>query len=336
MAMPRNAKMDNATYSSPWNRFWNEPLRAERLALMRIILGVSMLAQQMIEMLPFLDEYYGPHGIAPAGLLDRTQLDYWYWPMLIFNSDDPVVVYSFFAAWMAVTLAFTVGFFTRTMNVALWFLTACFMVRNCMLLDGGDDTMQICIFLLMLSPSGDALSFDAWWRRRQELSDAPVFIPAWPVRLIQIQLCVIYCTTGLVKLKGNLNVDEDGVWSGLFQGTWWDGTSIHYALNYIIMSRYSYASLPVPIWITAPVTYITVWWEALFPLLVLSRHTRPWTLAFGILFHIGIFLTLAIGFFSFYMIALYGVWVPCECWERWCGAVAPADTSNPPVAGPES
>jgi hypothetical protein len=60
-----------------------------------------------------------------------------------------------------------------------------------------------------------------------------------------------------------------------------------------------------------------VWWEVSFPLLVLWRWTRKWALLYGILFHIGIFLTMAIGWFGFYMIDLYGVWAPDEFWERW-------------------
>jgi len=107
---------------------------------------------------------------------------------------------------------------------------------------------------------------------------------------------------------------QDGI--AWLEGTWWDGTSIHYVLNYLTMSRYSYASLPIPLWLTATMTYVTVWWETLFPLLVLWRWTRKWALAFGILFHVGIWLTLAIGWFGFYMIALYGVWIPCDFWKR--------------------
>src|SRR5262249_13975116 len=102
-----------------------------------------------------------------------------------------------------------------------------------------------------------------------------------------------------------------------FTGTWWDGTSIHYALNYLTMARYSYASLPLPFWLTKIMTYTTVWWEVFFPLLVSFRWTRWPALAMGITFHIGIWLTLAIGWFGFYMIALYGVWVPDEWWARW-------------------
>jgi uncharacterized membrane protein YphA (DoxX/SURF4 family) len=130
--------------------------------------------------------------------------------------------------------------------------------------------------------------------------------PAWPVRVLQLQLCTIYCTSGLAKLAGE----------GWFQGSWWDGTSIHYALNYLTMSRYSYVSFPVPFWLTALATYVTVWWEALFPLLVLWRRTRPWALAYGVVLHLGIWLTLAIGWFGFYTLSLYGVWVPDGIWER--------------------
>jgi hypothetical protein len=308
--------MDSSPYTSVWNKFWHAPLRAERLALMRILLGSALLTQQLLEYLPNLEEFFGPHGIAPADLLDRTQLDYWYWTMLIFNTDDMTTISTVFAIWVAVTIAFTAGFYTRLMNVALWILTMCFLSRNAFFLDGGDDTLQVGLFLMMLSPSGRALSIDAWLRRRRGLDGGPVFTVAWPVRLIQIQLCVIYCTTGLVKLEGGLP-SPDG--TGWFASTWWDGTSIHYVLNYLTMSRYSYASLPLPLWVTATMTYVTVWWEALFPLLVSWRWTRKWTLAFGIVFHIGIWLTLAIGWFGFYMIAFYGVWVPCDFWERRLG-----------------
>ena len=82
--------MDTTPYNSIWTRFWHKPVRAERLALMRILLGLTLLAEQLIEFLPYLMEYYGPEGVAPAGTSfshDRTQLDWWYWPMLIFNTD---------------------------------------------------------------------------------------------------------------------------------------------------------------------------------------------------------------------------------------------------------
>lgn len=294
-------------HCSAWTRFWHVPLRAERLAATRILFGVALLTDQLFQYLPHFAEFFGPEGIAPAGLHDRWLLKNWHWRILLLGTDDLAVLYLVFFLWVGVTVAFTLGWHTRLMNVVLWFLTSCFLNRNPCILNGGDDTLIVGIFLLMLTPSGLALSLDA--RRRR--SAVPALVPAWPVRVLQIQLAVIYLSTGLVKLKG----------SGVFEGTWWDGTSIHYVLNYVTMTRWSFAQLPLPLWMTAPLTYVSVWWETLFPLLVLQRWTRKWALWFGVLFHIGIYLTIEVGWFSFYTLAFYGVWIPDEFWERWCPEV---------------
>ena len=83
-----------------------------------------------------------------------------------FNTDHLPTLYVVFALWMVVTALFMVGWHTRLMNVLVWFLTLCFMNRNPNILNGGDDTLQVGLFLLLLSPSGCARSIDAWRRRR--------------------------------------------------------------------------------------------------------------------------------------------------------------------------
>jgi hypothetical protein len=283
-------------------------VRAERLALTRILLGAALLTDQLFQLWPNLEVYFGPHGVAPEGLHDWFQVTHWRWTLLFFNTDDMSVVTPVFWLWVAVTAAFTLGFCTRLMSVALWFLTLCFLNRNRLLLNGGDDLMAAAVFLVMFAPCGMALSVDSWWRRRRGLTPpGPVYTTAWMLRIIQIQLCMIYLTTGLAKLRG----------SGWLEGSWWDGTAIHYVLNIMTMSRWSYAQLPVPFWITGPMTYISVWWETLFPLLVMNRWTRKWALWFGVFFHLGIWGTIEVGWFSFYTLSLYGVWVPGEFWDRW-------------------
>lgn len=290
---------------SAWTRFWHQPIRAERLALMRICLGLALLSDQLVQYRPNLMDFFGHTGVAPTGLQDAYQLKSWRWSILLFNSDNPTVLYPFFWAWVGVTAAWTLGLFTRITGICLWFVTMCWLNRNPNLLNGGDDTLQVALFLLMLAPCGKALSLDSL------AGHGSARVPPWSVRLLQIQLAAIYSSTGLVKLVGENN---PGGW--LPAGTWWDGTSIHYALNYMTMSRWSYAQLPVPFWITASMTYFSVWWEFLFPWLVLYRHTRPWTLWFGVLFHVGIFLTLEVGWFSLYTLCFYTVWLPDWFWDR--------------------
>ena len=73
---------------SLWTRFWHVPVRAERLALLRILLGLFLLTDQLYQFLPYLDEFYGPHGVSPDGLNDRYALRRWFWTVVFFHTDN--------------------------------------------------------------------------------------------------------------------------------------------------------------------------------------------------------------------------------------------------------
>jgi hypothetical protein len=309
--------MSTLDHASTWTRFWHAPLRAERLAITRLFFALALFTNQLFEYIPNLMDFYGPEGAGYSGLVDEFQLSIWRWTILLFGTDDPTTVWTLFGLWMAATAVWLVGWQTRFANVVVWFLTMLFINRNPHIKNGGDDILTVGLFLLMLSPSGRAFSIDAWLRRRKlarlgqtEALREPVMTPAWPVRLIQIQLCMIYLSTGLAKLIPNPLFGKD--W-----GTWWDGTSLYYVCHRCEMARRAYAEYQVPFWLTAIGTYVAVWFESLFPLLVLNRWTRKWTLWFGVLFHIAIYLTIEVGWFSYYTICMYGVWIPREFWDRW-------------------
>src|SRR5436305_1991742 len=108
---------------SAWARFWHQPVRAERLALARILLALALLTDQLFQYLPNLEEFFGPTGIAPRGLHDWYQLSQWRLTVLLFNHDEPGVVYPLFALWVGVTACLLVGWQTRLMSVLVWFLT---------------------------------------------------------------------------------------------------------------------------------------------------------------------------------------------------------------------
>jgi hypothetical protein len=84
--------------------------------------------------------------------------------------------------------------------------------------------------------------------------------------------------------------------------------------------------LPVPIWITAPAGYMALFWEVCFIPLVLFKRTRPWALAYGVAFHALIFLSLEVGWFSVYSLALYPIWIAdrfwATAWPVWRGRCA--------------
>lgn len=289
---------------SRWTRFWHEPVGAERMAWTRIFVALTLLADQLLQYLPALELLFGPDGFAYDSLHDAGLLRSWRWTILVFYTDNLLVVRVLFVLWMAATVAFLLGWHSREANVAVWFLSICFVNRNPHANNGGDDVLTTTLFLLMFMPTGVVLSLDRIRKNRRQRwqpgsVDRPKVAP-WSVRVLQIQLCVIYCTTGLAKLSGIYLADDCA---------WWNGTAIYYVLNDITLARVSWLDLPIPYWATVIMTYTSVWWETLFPVLVLSRRLRLWMLLFGVLFHLGIFLAVEVSWFSFYTLALYGAWI---------------------------
>ncbi|HTL10925.1 MAG TPA: hypothetical protein VL588_00470, partial [Bdellovibrionota bacterium] len=119
--------------------------------------------------------------------------------------------------------------------------------------------------------------------------------------------CIIYVYGGFEKMRG---------------ATWWQGDAIWNALANMQLVK---VNLEFIAWIPgtiALITYFTVVWETYFAALVWPRQTRPYVLAFGVLLHAGIGLTMNIPFFSYFMIASYLVFVEGPALRRWMPAWA--------------
>jgi hypothetical protein len=60
-----------------WVEFWHRPIAAERLAFVRILVGVALLTDQLVQYLPWLGYLFGPEGMGSAGLNDRWMALNW-------------------------------------------------------------------------------------------------------------------------------------------------------------------------------------------------------------------------------------------------------------------
>jgi hypothetical protein len=117
------------------------------------------------------------------------------------------------------------------------------------------------------------------------------------LRLLQLQVCIIYGYSGFEKLKGLL---------------WWRGEALWYALANVQIARFDFswvAHFPILIVIG---TYATVLWEVYFPVLVWIKPVQKYVLAFGVLLHIGIAITVYIPFFAGLMISTYVLFLDRE------------------------
>ena len=149
--------------------------------------------------------------------------------------------------------------------------------------NAGDGLLRILSLYVLLMPGGSAASVDRWRRDRRRMWTFPHRAP-WALRLAQVQLSVIYMSTVWEKAGGQL---------------WRDGTAVSFAMRIGEITR-----VPVPSFVTDSVvltemaTYGTLAVELAIGVLVWNRAARPWVLGLGVLLHLSIELTLAVGFFS--------------------------------------
>lgn len=286
-----------STLRAQWDEVWGSPIAGERLALVRIVTCVALLCDIFVQQLPYYSELFSAGGLEPNGYSDVALLAGWRWTAYFFTPSG-VSLGVAFGVWLLLVTGLTIGFRTRLIAVGVWLLTLAMLQRHYYSKNFGDSVLRFTTFMLMFVPSHDALSWDAW-KRDGRLRPTPV--AAWGVRLFQLQLCAMYAATGISKLIGPLS------------STWYQGTSLHYALNDLLLARVSYAAIPVPLWVTLPLTYLVLAWEVLFVPLVVWRRTRRLALGFGVVFHLVSFLVLELGWFGFYVLAWYCAWIP-DAW----------------------
>jgi uncharacterized membrane protein YphA (DoxX/SURF4 family) len=326
----------------PWSRWrwWTAPVRAERLAALRIGLGITLLLDVLLTYIPDLHLFYGGDSLSNVG--GRDLFDYWFkmpkwnWSWLK-GVVDPYPLRLAMIVWVVATVFMLVGFCTRFSTFVVWVLSVSFANINTFNDNAGDTIRTIVLLYLWLGRSGAVWSIDSllarwlsrkgpWLARLWERPPGPVYIYPWVPRLLFIQMTFIYFINGLCKVVGP---------------DWRYGNTLYYVLNDLTLARWSYAQLPVPLFATRLMTWSVLVWEVTFPFWMLLpwivsgiyfhlprrkrcgfgfkvirflRRVRGVMLCFGVLFHLGILVLLELGFFAPYMMCLY---LPLVPWERW-------------------
>ena len=272
-----------------WQRFWFTPQPATTLGVVRIGFGVLVVAWTL-SLLPDLTTLFGEDGPVPNqahGRFAWSVLDTW---------TSPQVLWIVWSCLIVSAIALTVGWHSRLAAVVVFACILSFERRNMFVFNAGDDLLRIEAFLLMLAPTGAALSLDQ--RRRTGTWHSAELHAPWVLRLMQIQLSVVYGFTVLEKLSG---------------ATWQDGTAVSYALRLTDLT-----TVATPTWLSTNgilmnlATWGTLCVELCLAVLVWNRRCRPWVLGVGVVFHLVILTSLAVAFFSFAMFVLYLAFIPPE------------------------
>jgi len=298
---------------SRWS-WWTRSVPAEIYAILRISVASVLLLDQVMTMLPNLRAIYGEGSTGAPQLytwmFERPQ---WHWSLLQ-GIRDPQAIELMLYVWMAATIGLLIGWNTRLCAIVVWMLAVSFTNLNVYAINAGDHIRGMLLLYVAMVPCGAAWSVDAWLQSRQQdgvASAARVHVHPWALRLLLIQLAWMYGASGLCKLSGH---------------NWVAGDSLYYVMHDLSLTRFSAEMAQVPYWAMQVATWSVLAWEVLFPLLVVFRRTRVWALLAGVAMHLGIFVTMELGCFPLYLLAVYAALLLEVWWLRseQIAAAAPA------------
>jgi vitamin K-dependent gamma-carboxylase-like protein len=275
-----------------WNHFWFQPVESSTVALFRVAFGLLALGYTL-SLAPVLFAFYSDDGILPA---QPTYSGTLAWGLLGFFPSDAAVVLFYFLLLVG-TIALLAGFRARLAALVVFVCIISFGRRDPWVLNSGDLLVQVLAFYMLFMPSGTALSVDRWLNEPRRFWEFPARA-IWPLRLVQVQVSILYLAAVWAKVRGV---------------TWNDGTAVSYAFRIDDIARF-----PVPGFVTDSLvlanllTYGTLAVELSIGILVWNRVLRPWVLLLGIGLHLGIDYAVRVGFFSYAVLVAYIVFIPPE------------------------
>ncbi|WP_083410289.1 HTTM domain-containing protein [Mycolicibacterium rutilum] len=272
-----------------WQSFWFGKEPGYTLGIVRMVFGLLMIGWTLL-LASDLNVAFGTDGVVP-----RPPSRTFTWGVFHVYASESAVLIGWLVLLIA-AIALTVGWQSRIAAIVVFVLIMSFERRNPVIFNSGDTVIRITALYLALAPCGAALSMDQ--RRRTGSFFSARDIRPWALRLLQIQLTIIYVTTVIHKLAGE---------------TWQNGTAVGYSLR-----QRDLLIVPTPDWLSHnllfsnALTWGTLVIELAIGILVWKRSWRPWVLAGGVVLHLSISLFLEVGFFSCAMFVLYLAFIPPE------------------------
>ncbi len=295
-----------------WVAFWDRREAPYSLALVRILLGTTLLFD-LLEAGYFnvVSLLWAP---APSGAgWNASALPTPFGVRVLGASAETARLLWWFAVLACVL--FTLGAAYRFTSIALVFalveIGACQPVR-----DGIDALLHIVLAVLAVSGAGEAWSVDAWLRERK--GKKPRVIPAWPRYLLFLQVIWVYVSAGHQR--------------GHTWGPFGSFSAVGDVLGDPHFARFTPGSLArfYPLMVLG--TMLTMTFEVTSPLILLWTwferrperggrlgdfarrfHLRWVWLAAGASLHAGIALSMNLGIFPYGVLALYPVFLhPAE------------------------
>jgi hypothetical protein len=286
--------------SRAWNGFFFEPISPLPIAMYRILLGLLVLANQLL-LLPDVNAWFGPRGSlsfeTARQVSGGTGLN-------LFNllPHSSAVVWLLFVACCLFAVTLALGLFTRISAIMVFLFVVTFDHRNPIILNGGDTFLRVATFFMIFTPADKALSLDRW-RRLKAGKESPEIglYPPWAMRMIQVQLTFLYLYAFVWKISGTM---------------WLSGTAVYYTSRLQEFWRFPVPYIFEHIWTMRLWSWFTLLVEFALGTVVWIKELRYTVLLAGVLLHLGIDYSMNIPLFAFIMLSTYVTFVEPADLER--------------------
>jgi uncharacterized membrane protein YphA (DoxX/SURF4 family) len=276
-------------FFNSWDEFFYKTTDASALCFFRILFGFFLFLNG-ISLVEDFEAWFGIGDNALVPLQDSFNF-YRDFRINIFKWLTPSEASAWFVliTYIVASVGVMIGFKTRISTVVCFILMVSLQNRNYSILNSGDTLMRCMLFLMMFAPTHVKYSVDAYLNKKEGHLPCSE-VPFLTIRLMQLQFSLVYLATTLFKLKGF---------------DWVDGTAVYYTSRLVNFQR---IILPIVFDYPSLVKFAT--WSALFiefsmGTLVWVKELRVWVLLAGIMLHLGIELSMSIGFFEWVMISGY-------------------------------
>ena len=263
------------------DRFLMEPGDLRILNVIRPLFGIA-LAINMLCVWPDRHFFFGSEGLITEDLYPLYSNVSW--KLTTFLPRDVVGVNLYFLSLFAALGSLIVGIYPRVSALIVFILVTGLQNTNNLIWDGEDTMFRLFALFFVFAPGPREVRPE-----RQPDGSLKHPYPVWPLRLFQMQICLMFFACGIEKMKGE---------------PWVDGTAMYY-----VFRLHDFYKLPLPQLITENLTVMKLMtWgvlvlEVLAPVLIWFRETRRATLALLLVFHLGIELTMNLMMFHWVMIA---------------------------------
>lgn len=273
-----------------WEKFWFRSPGPAQMRVFRAAAGSVMFFSVFARTFD-LELFYGEKGLVRQAALPLiADMSFRHSVFELFPGMTAVWIFHF--AFLLGLALMIYGVYPRAMALLALVLHVSFLHRNFAVAYGVDTISTYYLFYLCFAD----------YRPLKGKIDSRRIFGSVSYRLCQIQICLIYAFAGLDKVKGP---------------SWWRGDAL-----WMVFANTQRATLDLS-WtahfpaLIAAMTYLTLFWEVYFPVLVWFKPAGRWiSLGLGIFLHIGIALTMGLVSFSSLMVSTYSLFLDTAVAEK--------------------